>query len=356
MSKRFPTREPDCDHHDRMESPETLQLNPRRKTRAAIKPPSLSQQTTDMSNTLSQAKTVTSSSSQKPVPMSPPTNGHLPEERQSHILVRNISGYTSSGDADYDLRPPLPPAERRISHSSLESLSELLNSEEYLRTLTNDSQLLGRFTAFLDRYKPETSQVVLQYLETQKVLKAVHYANAVANSMETRRHNFEAAEINACFKSYANDIFSTLLSVALPAWVTYNLVKAATSLLLAEVTNQATPLTRNLVRGLSEVFCLTDPNRENNPIIYASQEFYRLTGYGHKDVIGFNCRFLQGPKTDPKSVERIGRAIRNGEEHSDMLLNYRRDGRPFINVLMLAPLHDHKAKVKVGSYLTIDYC
>jgi PAS domain S-box-containing protein len=100
------------------------------------------------------------------------------------------------------------------------------------------------------------------------------------------------------------------------------------------------------VSGLSEVFCLTDPNQEDNPIIYASEEFYHMTGYSRDFVIGTNCRFLQGPKTKRHSVQRLRRAIDSGQELSEALLNYRRDGRPFMNILMIAPLHDNKGNVK----------
>jgi PAS domain S-box-containing protein len=128
--------------------------------------------------------------------------------------------------------------------------------------------------------------------------------------------------------------------------VTYSLVKTSTFCLTSEITNRSTALTRDLVGGLSEVFCLTNPEQADNPIVYASQEFYRLTGYHKDNVIGYNCRFLQGPGTKRESVERLKSAIKNGEEISEALLNYRRDGKPFMNVLMLAPLHDDKGKVK----------
>jgi PAS domain S-box-containing protein len=100
------------------------------------------------------------------------------------------------------------------------------------------------------------------------------------------------------------------------------------------------------VSGLSEVFCLTDPNQEDNPIIYASEEFYHMTGYSRDFVVGTNCRFLQGPKTKHHSVQRLRQAIDSGQELSEALLNYRRDGRPFMNILMIAPLHDNKGNVK----------
>lgn len=71
-----------------------------------------------------------------------------------------------------------------------------------------------------------------------------------------------------------------------------------------------------------------------------------MTGYARDFVIGTNCRFLQGPKTKRHSVQRLRQAIDSGQELSEALLNYRRDGRPFLNILMIAPLHDNKGNVK----------
>lgn len=63
-------------------------------------------------------------------------------------------------------------------------------------------------------------------------------------------------------------------------------------------------------------------------------------------MIGRNCRFLQGPKTDRNTVARIREAIRTGQESFETILNYRRDGSPFMNLVMTAPLYDNKGTVK----------
>lgn len=63
-------------------------------------------------------------------------------------------------------------------------------------------------------------------------------------------------------------------------------------------------------------------------------------------VLGRNCRFLQGPKTNPFSVKRIKEKLEAGKEHVETFLNYRRDGSPFMNLLMVAPLYDSRGKVR----------
>jgi hypothetical protein len=64
------------------------------------------------------------------------------------------------------------------------------------------------------------------------------------------------------------------------------------------------------------------------------------------NVIGRNCRFLQGPKTNPLSVKRIREKLDAGKDHCETFLNYRRDGQPFMNLLMVAPLMDSRGVVR----------
>jgi len=87
-------------------------------------------------------------------------------------------------------------------------------------------------------------------------------------------------------------------------------------------------------------FVVTDPGLPDNPIVYASQGFLNLTGYSLDQILGRNCRFLQGPETDPKAVERIRKAIEQGHDMSVCLLNYRVDGTTFWNQFFIAALRD----------------
>lgn len=87
-------------------------------------------------------------------------------------------------------------------------------------------------------------------------------------------------------------------------------------------------------------FVVTDPSLPDNPIVYATQGFLNLTGYTLDQVLGRNCRFLQGPETDPKAVEKIRRSIEEGSDMSVCLLNYRADGTTFWNQFFIAALRD----------------
>eukprot|EP01034_Spumella_vulgaris_P029243 gene29243-36260_t len=92
-------------------------------------------------------------------------------------------------------------------------------------------------------------------------------------------------------------------------------------------------------------FLITDPSLPDNPIVYASDGFCNLTGYKRSDVLGRNCRFLQGPGTDPIANELIREGLRSHNDVTVCLLNYKADGTPFWNQFYLASLKDREGKI-----------
>ncbi|WP_371060466.1 PAS domain-containing protein [Rhodosalinus sp. 5P4] len=89
---------------------------------------------------------------------------------------------------------------------------------------------------------------------------------------------------------------------------------------------------------MSVVF--SDPFQPQNPMIFVSEEFERQTGYAPEEVIGRNCRLLQGPNTDPNAIAAISHALRAETRFSIDILNYRKDGTPFLNRLRIRPIYD----------------
>jgi PAS domain-containing protein len=99
----------------------------------------------------------------------------------------------------------------------------------------------------------------------------------------------------------------------------------------------------NLIESLTsgqQNFVLSDPRLPDNPIVYASPGFFVLTGYTQDQVLGRNCRFLQGPGTDPRSVDIIRKAVASGADATTCILNYKADGTPFWNQFFVAALRD----------------
>ncbi|MBN3519241.1 SpoIIE family protein phosphatase [Algoriphagus lutimaris] len=90
----------------------------------------------------------------------------------------------------------------------------------------------------------------------------------------------------------------------------------------------------------NEGITISSMDQPDRPLVFVNDGFERLTGYSKEDVIGKNCRFLQGKETDKAPVEAIRQAIKNGEQTTVELLNYKKDGTPFWNRLSITPLKD----------------
>ena len=90
---------------------------------------------------------------------------------------------------------------------------------------------------------------------------------------------------------------------------------------------------------------ITDPNTKDNPIIYVSQGFLHLTGYSQQEVLGLNCRFMQGPKTNAVVVEKMRVAISRGEAFTGELINYKKDGTIWFNRLKLEPIRNNRGEL-----------
>ncbi len=86
--------------------------------------------------------------------------------------------------------------------------------------------------------------------------------------------------------------------------------------------------------------CLTNPHRQDNPIIFCNRAFEQLTGYGQDEILGRNCRFLQGDGTDRETIAAVRRALAAGEDVHEEVLNYRKDGSSFWNALFISPVTD----------------
>nr|AML77132.1 putative LOV domain-containing protein [Hafniomonas reticulata] len=110
------------------------------------------------------------------------------------------------------------------------------------------------------------------------------------------------------------------------------------------------PIPTSLMQQLMKIqrsFVLADPHLPDCPIVHASDQFLQMTGYSREEVIGRNCRFLQGPDTDPRDVQRIRDALKSPDPKpvTVSLLNYRKDGSPFWNCLHLAPMRDSSGTI-----------
>ncbi|KAK2017902.1 hypothetical protein LZ32DRAFT_522547 [Colletotrichum eremochloae] len=190
---------------------------------------------------------------------------------------------------------------------SLEVRSELLFSKDHLRAIFSDYNLLQRFTDFIHSVRPDSLPLLTYYLDCLKALRAIAYANAIASGLDNLpEYGFSLASTNktsnSSLEKKAEAAFDILVQEDLPAYITYTWIQIV--------------------------------------------KFHRTTQYGMNYAIGRNCRFLQGPKTNPHSVKRLREKCLAGKEHYETFLNYRRDGSPFMNLLMVAPLYDSRGTVR----------
>lgn len=209
-------------------------------------------------------------------PLPPSHKSSSPESGESSTQGTSVDPDPRSSVADpsqsFDLRPPPPNKGIKL----LDTQSDSMFSGDHLTTILRDPAFFLRFTAFLNRYKPHSAPVLVRYLETQKAMKAVEYANSVAYSIkplpgDPPNQSCPAASVDPRFEARAKKAFDQLVHDALPMYITHTLVKVVTEYMVREITGTTMPMMRELVGGLAEVFCLSDPSLRDNPIVYASE-------------------------------------------------------------------------------------
>ena len=102
----------------------------------------------------------------------------------------------------------------------------------------------------------------------------------------------------------------------------------------------------------SNGIAIADATRPDKPIVYCNRAFERITGYDRTEIIGKNCRFLQGPDTDRAAVDRIRVALKEQHDCKVVLKNYRKDGTPFWNELTISPVRDSSGIVTASTKIS----
>ncbi|KAL9038196.1 MAG: hypothetical protein Q9214_005383, partial [Letrouitia sp. 1 TL-2023] len=221
----------------------------------------------------------------------------------------------------------------------LERRSDLLFSRQHLEYIFADRELSSKFGDFLRTFRPNAVPVLAYFIGTLKALRALDYADSLIGSLgQIPSGEFTTDAKGATAKRILNDKADRALDVltkdALPAFIAYVYVCIVDALLVERVTGKAEPDSNNIADGLAEVFCLSDPFRPDNPLIFASEG---------------------GPKTAPEAIARFKTSLDAKREHCEVMLNYRRDGTPFMNLIMVVPLQDQDSKLKyyLGAQLDI---
>lgn len=116
------------------------------------------------------------------------------------------------------------------------------------------------------------------------------------------------------------------------------------------------PNPETLIAHSNVAAVVSDPRQADNPIVACNEAFVSLTGYSRHEVIGRNCRFLHGAKTEPEKAAMLRVAIAAKQPAMVELINYRKDGSCFRNAVMIAPLFGENGELAyfLGSQMAVD--
>lgn len=185
---------------------------------------------------------------------------------QEHYTPTIHTSAPTSGDeqAEYDLKPP-PPS---VSHTNVEVLAERFFSIDHLNLILRDPTLSARFSRFVHQFRPQSVATLNSYIQLQKATLAIEYANAIA--ARTQPH-CPAAVLVEQFEDFNLSVVDELLTEVLPAALTHQLVRLVCDSLVKEITQTSAPVMREMIPSLAEVYCVSDPSLQDNPIVYASE-------------------------------------------------------------------------------------
>jgi PAS domain S-box-containing protein len=160
--------------------------------------------------------------------------------------------------------------------------------------------------------------------------------------------------VTARRKTVATDARETLWVLGLPlegaaepvsdlALVVF--LPARNAQMIAGIQESAGTLRDRAVLATRMSFAITDPRQPDNPLVWVNPAFTQTTGYTFEEVVGRNCRVLQGPDTDPETVAEIRASLEANRPLTTTLLNYRKDGTAFWNELSISPIRDDSGNV-----------
>ena len=212
------------------------------------------------------------------------------------------------------------------------------------------SRLCGEHMEFLervDRYHTllnETSKLIYEIHRDFISTSAPSQINLPAGILNKVNKDLRASlsstlpKLESVFVDSQTDVERLVSMDIYPRFVRHQMTLSATRALAA-------PSTSTKYAGLGDCFVLTDPAKADNPIVFASDGFVSVTGYARNEIIPRNCRFLQCRQTDRGSVKRLKTAIDKREESVELLLNQKKNGEPFWNLLYTCPLVDAMGNV-----------
>jgi len=201
------------------------------------------------------------------------------------------------------------------------------------------------FLENVDRYNNLLNEVAKSMFEIHRnyiSVNALNQINISENVLVRVNKDLKSAltntlpKLESVFVDSQNSIERLVAEDIYPRFVRHQMTMSAAKALAGD---------RGKYAGLGDCFVLTDPSKADNPIVYATDGFVKVTGYPRNEIIPRNCRFLQGRATDPAAVKRLREALSAREEIVELLLNHKKTGEPFWNLLYMTPLFDATGNV-----------
>lgn len=179
-------------------------------------------------------------------------------------------------EVSYDLVAPYE--DNEVPLHSLERQADVMFSSEHMLAILNNPHSLARFREFLVAERPTSLSTLTYYLNACKALKAIQYANALIRlSVDVPTAGIETAKepvgptTNAALEARVQHALDALTAEELPAFVTSKCIKITSKVVEERIRGTLPDRFQGTADALAEVFCLTDPSRPDNPIIFASE-------------------------------------------------------------------------------------
>ena len=125
---------------------------------------------------------------------------------------------------------------------------------------------------------------------------------------------------------------------------------------MGDVSTKSDPAVLDFIASSPIASVVSDPRKPDNPLIACNQAFIDLTGYAEEEIVGRNCRSLSGPGTEPWLTEAIREGVRTRKPVMVEILNYKKDGTPFRNAVVVAPIFDEDGELEYfhGSQIELE--
>jgi len=264
-------------------------------------------------------------------------------------------GFALTGKQSYVDQYDYAAAEAR---SKLKALRELIadNAEQQQRLQRAQAEIERKFE-FMDRVIAThrsggvaASQRLIARGEGAAIMAAVRGAIGELDREENRLLALRNADATrSAAAAVAGIAVFTLgilvLAVAVFYFIRREIAVREQTIAQQKITGQRLHLQANAIESSVNGILIADAARPDHPLVYVNAAFEKATGYSAAEVLGRNCRFLQGTDTDQPGLEEIRIALREGKETEVVLRNYRKDGNLFWNQLKISPVRNEAGEV-----------